>query len=135
MGTVRTRSGLLQDYLGKRTQMPSSSPAPFSCYEMQRRLNENLQVCPIFCLITGVHPRTWVQLGSKYEPLNAFNCATLFFRYRVQINLARNLRCGVPQQCLHGSYWSAYAIKHRRVAVPQKMPSDHGSRDKSIPVS
>ncbi len=53
----------------------------------------------------------------------------------MQVNLARDLRCGMPQQCLHGSYWSTYAIKHRRVAVPQKMPSDHGSRDKSIPVS
>jgi hypothetical protein len=37
----------------------------------------------------------------------------------VQINFARDLRCGVPQQCLHRSFWSAYAIKHRRVAVPQ----------------
>jgi hypothetical protein len=26
--------------------------------------NENLHVCPIFCLITGVHPKTWVPLGS-----------------------------------------------------------------------
>src|SRR5713101_4631784 len=67
MGTVRTRSGLLQGYLGKRTQTPSSSPAPFSCYEMQRRLNENLQVCPIFCLITGVHPIQGAHSENRWE--------------------------------------------------------------------
>src|SRR5260370_42076942 len=50
------------------------------------------------------------QLGSKYKCLHAFNCATLFFRYRVQINLARDFRRGMPQQRLHRSYWSAYTI-------------------------
>jgi len=67
--------------------------------------------CPRY---RSVRSRIWVQLGSKYKPLHAFNGATLFFRYRVQVNLTRDLRCGVPQQGLHGSYWSIYAIKHRR---------------------
>src|SRR5258705_13224781 len=44
--------------------------------------------------------------GSKYKPLHAFYCATLLFRNRVQINFARDLRYGVPQQCLHRSFWS-----------------------------
>ena len=37
------------------------------------------------------------KLGSKYKPLHAFYCATLLFRNRVQINFARDLRCGVPR--------------------------------------
>lgn len=32
--------------LGTRTQTPSSSPDPFSCYKMQRRTNEICEVCP-----------------------------------------------------------------------------------------
>lgn len=75
---------------------------------------------PIICAILGVQPK----LGSKHKLLHAFNCATLLFRYRVQVNFARDFWCGVPQQCLHGSYWSSYPIKHYRVAVPQKMSND-----------
>ena len=67
----------------------------------------------------SVGDQTWVQFGSKYKPLHAFNCATLLFRNRVQINFARDFRCGVPQQCLHSSYWSTYAIKHRCVAASE----------------
>jgi hypothetical protein len=37
------------------------------------------------------------KLGSKYKPLHAFYCTTLLFRNRVQINFARDLRCGVPR--------------------------------------
>jgi hypothetical protein len=72
-----------------------------------------------FCIrdFTPVYPGA-LQFGSKYKPLHAFNCATLLLRNRMQINFARDLRCRVPQQCLHRSYWSAYDIKHRRVAVP-----------------
>src|SRR5258706_16285265 len=44
--------------------------------------------------------------GSNSKPLHAFYCATLLFRNRVQINFARDLRYGVPQQCLHRSFWS-----------------------------
>jgi hypothetical protein len=53
---------MLLSYLGKRTQTPSSSPDPFSCYKMQRGLNEKLQVCPIFCLSRGVQASSWVQV-------------------------------------------------------------------------
>ena len=42
--------------------MPSSSPAPFSCQEMQERPNEKLQVGPIFCLTTGVQATNWEQI-------------------------------------------------------------------------
>jgi len=48
----------------KRTQMPSSSPEPFSCYEMQRRQNDNLDVCPTLGLITGFIPK----LGNNARP-------------------------------------------------------------------
>jgi len=41
--------------------------------------------------------------GSKYKSLNAFYCATLLFRDRVQINLARDFRRGVPEERLHRS--------------------------------
>ena len=67
----------------------------------------------------SVGDQTWVQFGSKYKSLHAFYCATLLFRNRVQINFARDFRCGVPQQCLHSSYWSTYAIKYRRVAASE----------------
>ena len=56
MGTVRTTKGMLLSYLGTRTQTPSSSPDPFSCYEMQQGQNKSCKVCPIFCLTPGVHP-------------------------------------------------------------------------------
>jgi hypothetical protein len=46
MGTVRTRRGMLLSYLGTRTQTPSSSPDPFSCYKMQRRTHEICKVRP-----------------------------------------------------------------------------------------
>jgi hypothetical protein len=32
---------------------------------MQRRQNESLHVCPILCLITGVHPKNWEQIENK----------------------------------------------------------------------
>jgi len=37
------------------------------------------------------------KLGSKYTLLHAFYCTTLLFWNRVQINFARDLRCGVPR--------------------------------------
>src|SRR6516165_6047842 len=58
MRTVRTRRGFLQEYPGTRTQTPSSSPDPFSCYEMQPGLNKKLHVCPTICLTSGVHAKT-----------------------------------------------------------------------------
>jgi len=60
--------------------------------------------------------------GSKYKPLDALYCATLLFRDRVQINLARNIRREMAQERLHRSYWRAHGIEHRRVAMSQKMP-------------
>jgi hypothetical protein len=45
--------------------MPSSSRDPFSCSEMQQRLNENPQKCPIFCLTTGIHASGLEQLWNK----------------------------------------------------------------------
>jgi hypothetical protein len=45
-GNARTRRGMLLSWLGTRTQTPSSSPDPFSCYKMQRRTNEICKVCP-----------------------------------------------------------------------------------------
>ena len=39
---------MLLSYLGKRTQTPSSSPDPFSCYKMQRGLNEKTASVPNF---------------------------------------------------------------------------------------
>src|SRR6516164_5987051 len=73
MRTVRTRRGFLQEYPGTRTQTPSSSPDPFSCYEMQPGLNKKLQVCPTICLTLGVHPKNCAQFcataGSKSVPL------------------------------------------------------------------
>ena len=62
--------------------------------------------------------------GSKYKPLDALYCATLLFRYRMQINLARDFRRGMAQERLYRPYWRAHGIEHRRVAVPQKMPCD-----------
>jgi hypothetical protein len=41
--------------------------------------------------------------GSKYKSLDAFDRATLFFRDRVQINLARDFRRGMPEERLHRS--------------------------------
>ena len=58
MRTVRTRRGVLKSYLGTRTQTPSSSPDPFSCYKMQRRLNEKLQCVPNFLSHSGGSPQT-----------------------------------------------------------------------------
>ena len=46
----------------KRRPLPQT-PSPARRYKP--RLTTNCQVCPIFCLTTGVHPITWVQLGSK----------------------------------------------------------------------
>ena len=48
MGTVRTRRGFLQRHPGTRTQTPSSSPVPFSCYNMQPGRTEMLQGVPKF---------------------------------------------------------------------------------------
>jgi hypothetical protein len=62
--------------------------------------------------------------GSKYKSLDAFNRATLLFRDRVQVDLARDLRCGVPEERLHRSERRAHRVLHRRVAVPQKVPRD-----------
>ena len=62
--------------------------------------------------------------GSKYKSLNALYCATLLFRDRVQINLARDFRRGVAQKRLHRANGCAHGIEHRRVAMPQKMPRD-----------
>ena len=39
---------MLLSYLEKRTQTPSSSPDPFSCYKMQRGLNEKTASVPNF---------------------------------------------------------------------------------------
>jgi len=39
------------------------------------------------------HLTNWVQLGSKYKPLDAFHRATLLFWYRMQINLTCDVRC------------------------------------------
>ena len=36
-----------------------------------------------------------------------------------RIVVAQEVARELPQQCLHRSFWSVYAIKHRRVAVPQ----------------
>ena len=60
--------------------------------------------------------------GSKYKPLDAFHRATLFFRDRVQINLARDLRRGMTEERLNRSNRRAHGVEHRRVAMPQKMP-------------
>ena len=37
------------------------------------------------------------QFGSKFKPLDAFDRATLFFRDRVQVSLARDLRRGLGE--------------------------------------
>jgi hypothetical protein len=58
-------------YVGKGTQMPSSSPDPFSCYEMQRRQNENLHVRPNVCLITGFIPILGNNLGTNIAEYHA----------------------------------------------------------------
>jgi hypothetical protein len=39
---------MLLSYLGTRTQTPSSSPDLFSCYKMQRGLNEKTASVPNF---------------------------------------------------------------------------------------
>jgi hypothetical protein len=42
--------------------------------------------------------RPCIQLGSNYKPLQTFICARLLFRDRVQVNLAHDFRCGVPNR-------------------------------------
>jgi hypothetical protein len=37
----------------------------------QPRQNKNPHVCPSFCLIKGVHPRTWEQIGNKTSQISA----------------------------------------------------------------
>jgi hypothetical protein len=56
---------MLLSYLGKRTQTPSSSPDPFSCYKMQRGLNEkNCKCAQFFVSVEGFRPDLGSKLGS-----------------------------------------------------------------------
>jgi transposase InsO family protein len=50
---------------GTRPQTPSSSPDPFSCYKMQRRLTKGLHVCPNSCLTLGVQSEIGEQTGNR----------------------------------------------------------------------
>lgn len=49
---------------GKRTR-PYSSPDPFSCYKMQRKLNERLQGGPNFLSHSRVYARFMTELENR----------------------------------------------------------------------
>ena len=51
-----------------------------------------------FELILSDNPELETELGPKYKPLHALYCATLLLPNRVQVNLARDLRCRMPSR-------------------------------------
>ena len=51
-----------------------------------------------FELILSDNPELETELGPKYKPLHALRRATLLLRNRVQVNLARDLRCRAPAE-------------------------------------
>ena len=65
-------------YLGTRTQTPSSSPDPFSSYEMQRRLNKSCMCAQNSVSQKGFMPTSWEQLGNscRQRPAKTVYCDT-----------------------------------------------------------
>src|SRR6266404_3060954 len=73
METARTMRGLLKCYPGKRTQTPSSSRGPLSCWGMQERFYENGSWVQKNCASLVVHPKCLGTIWEQSPPKTALN--------------------------------------------------------------
>jgi hypothetical protein len=55
---------------------------------------------------------------AKCKALDTLQGAVLLFRYRVRVNLARDVQRSMPKQRLHRTERRTYGIGHRRMTVP-----------------